>query len=375
MILRRFTRSAVIAVPRTLLVVAGACSFFDPLGQVGLRVLLSPSDTALYVGAHFKTRGLMVNSYGDQYPSDHLRYASLDPSVSVAGEGTVTGLAYGRARVVVTRADLSDSSWVSVVPVGTLALSKISDQPTVDVVNTDGSGLMSIVSGGGFGSGAPAWLPGNAGLVYQVGGGGVSRLFVTDLAGHNTLLVPFGQDPRVSRDGRWVYFRYALNGGEIWRVHVDGTGLEQVTVSPSSTAGDGFPDPSPDGTQLVFMSTRFAGGGFQLAVRDLTSGAERSLGSEGELPRWAPSGNSIAFWSGNVSSQTGTIFVIGADGTGARQVSTAGRTYVPQGLDWSPDGQWLLARSDSTLDLIQVATGLTLPLGYGAGYFLASWRW
>jgi Tol biopolymer transport system component len=66
--------------------------------------------------------------------------------------------------------------------------------------------------------------------------------------------------------------------------------------------------------------------------------------------------------------------VINADGTGVRQVSADGRSYQALGLDWSPDGQWLVARSDSTVDLIQVATGLTLPLGYATGYTLASWK-
>ena len=30
---------------------------------------------------------------------------------------------------------------------------------------------------------------------------------------------------------------------------------------------------------------------------------------------------------------------------------------------------------DSTLDVIQVATALTLPLGYAVNYHLASWKW
>jgi hypothetical protein len=132
------------------LIIVCACSFLDPLDQAGLNVILLPHDTALYVGASFKARGLMVNSYGDQYPSEHIRYAGLDPSSTVKPDGTVTGVFYGRARVAATRATFADTGWVSVVPVGTLALSKISQQSTVDVVNADGSGFMPIVSSGQF---------------------------------------------------------------------------------------------------------------------------------------------------------------------------------------------------------------------------------
>lgn len=340
--MRRFIR-ATRASRWAMFVLAGACGFFDPLDQAGLGVILLPPDTALYVGSSFKARGLMVNSYGDQYPSEHLTYAGLDPSASIGPAGNVIGVSYGRARVVAMRAHMADTGWVSVVPTGTLALSLISDQSTVDVVNTDGSGFVSIVSAGQFGGGAPAWLPGNAGLVYQFavpGGAGSTQVFVTDLAGNAKRLVPSGRDPRVARDGSWVYFGDA---GAIWRVHVDGSGLE-----PVSTGGDYDPDPSPDGTQLAFMSTRFPGGGFQLAVRDLASGAERRLVGDGLRPRWSPSGDRIAYWSGDVFLEAGAIFVIGADGMGGRQVSSVGRTYRPQGLDWSPDGQWLLARADST---------------------------
>jgi hypothetical protein len=367
--MRRLSHPRGVARVWATLLIAGACGFLDPLNQPGLSVILLPSDTALYLAASFKAHALMVNSYGDQYPSKHIGYAGLDPGASVRSDGTVTGITYGRARVVAIRADLGDTSWVSVVPMGTLALSKISDQSTVDIVNADGSDFMSIVSAGQSGGGAPAWLPGNAGLVYQYavpGGAGSTQLFVTDLSGTNRLLVQSGRDPRVSRDGRWVYFG---DGSAIWRVHVDGSGLELL-----STGGDYHPDPSPDSTQLVFTSTRFPGGGFQVAVRDLASGVERLVGTEGRYPRWSPSGAQIAYWSGDEVTLAGGIFVIGADGTGAHQVSAAGRIYRPLGLDWSADGQWLLARSASSLDLIQVATSLTLPLSYGAGDYLASWR-
>ncbi len=163
---QRFARSALCAPSLALLAIA-ACGFLDPLDQEGLRVILLPADTALYVGAHFQARGLMMNSYGDQYPSEQITYARLDPGVSVGAGGIVTGVVYARVRVAVMRGPFADTGWVSVVPPGTLALSKISDQSSVDIVNADGSGFMSIVSSGQGGGGAPSWLPGNAGLVYQ----------------------------------------------------------------------------------------------------------------------------------------------------------------------------------------------------------------
>src|SRR5512145_3371688 len=120
-----------------LLFAAAGCGFWDPLDQEGLRVTLSPVDTALYVGDTFEVRGAMVNSYFDLYPSDDIHYVGLDPAVSVTSDGRVTGISYGRARIVAVREHLADTSFVTVVPVGTLAMTSFS---ALDVMNVDGSG-------------------------------------------------------------------------------------------------------------------------------------------------------------------------------------------------------------------------------------------
>lgn len=364
---RLLVRTPLRAWPLAVLAVAN-CSFFNPLDQPGLRLVLVPHDTAVYIGGQFQERGSMLNSYGDLYATEHVRYAGLDSGIAVGTTGVVTGLNHARARVMVTRGRFADTGWVSVVPIGQLALSRMSDPSSVDVMNVDGSGFMSIVASGQFDGGSPSWVPDSAAFIYEYaipGGAGSTRLYVADLSGNTRLLYPSGRDPRVSRDGSWVYFD---NFAEIWRIRVDGTGAERVIMG-----GDAYPDPSPDGTQVV--TTELFTRRLELAVRTLATGEQRLLGAVGLFPRWSPQGDSIAYWSApDLTTDDGAIFLIGANGTGARRVSALGRVYTPDGLDWSPDGKWLLARSDSTMDLIQVATGLTLPLGYAGLYFRGSWR-
>ncbi|HUK68358.1 MAG TPA: hypothetical protein VLW50_06345 [Streptosporangiaceae bacterium] len=65
----------------------------------------------------------MTNSYGDQYPSTAIRYGGLDSAATVTGDGLVTGVAYGRARLVAVRSRFADTAWVSVVPTATLGVS------------------------------------------------------------------------------------------------------------------------------------------------------------------------------------------------------------------------------------------------------------
>src|SRR5262245_36995903 len=83
-------------------------------------------------------------------------------------------------------------------------------------------------------------------------------LFVADADGKNERqLIPHQESessPSLSRDGKWIAFTSERKGQmDIYRVHPDGTGLEQLT---SDTAFDDQADLSPNGDTLAFVSTR-----------------------------------------------------------------------------------------------------------------------
>jgi hypothetical protein len=355
--------------------------FLDPLDQPGLAVVFLPADTAVYVGTQYLARAQMLNRFGDLYDSDHIGYSGPDPIAEVSQAGSIKANAVGRARVIARRSDLVDTGWVSVVPPGRVALVlRTEQQSRLRSSELDGSGLQSVADVGALGEGAPAWLPSGTAIVHQDGDFSSSVLYITDLAGNRTrLLSPDPQYvderyPRPSRDGLWIYFRRATSfgAGEIWRVHPDGTGVEPVVPVPFPNAGDTHPDPAPDGNQLVFVSGRF-GGPIELVVRNLTTGVERTLGDNGLLPRWSPQGDWIAYWKGNEFTG-GALYAARPDGTEFRRISLPDRIYRPQALDWSSDGEWLLAKGDSTMELVQVATGMALPLAFTQPYHWASLR-
>jgi dipeptidyl aminopeptidase/acylaminoacyl peptidase len=96
---------------------------------------------------------------------------------------------------------------------------------------------------------------------------------------------------------------------------------------------------SPDGRRLAYAAGRVVPGSFELAPDDLyvvaADGGRRIRlthdGADESSPSWSPDGRRLAY------VRDGRVFVISADGTGARPLS-AGRDSEPQ---WSPDGHWI----------------------------------
>lgn len=103
-------------------------------------------------------------------------------------------------------------------------------------------------------------------------------------------------------------------------------------------------DVSPDGTTLVFdllgdLYTLPIGGG--QATR-ITSGNAYDTQA-----RWAPDGRSIAFASDRTGSDN--VWVVAPDGTPPRAV-TSERDGGLTAPSWAPDGEYIVARKDSTLN-------------------------
>lgn len=98
------------------------------------------------------------------------------------------------------------------------------------------------------------------------------------------------------------------------------------------------PDWSPDGSQLVFRSTR--DGNNEIYVMAADGSAERNLTKHPASdtdPAWSPDGSLIAF----VSDRTGNeeIFVMDTDGYEPRRLTrNEGKDTYPA---WSPDGQFI----------------------------------
>jgi TolB protein len=149
--------------------------------------------------------------------------------------------------------------------------------------------------------------------------------------------IAFHTDRDATEADRWENYN-------IYVMNADGANLVQVT---DDSAGEFFPDWSPDGSRLVFSRQNDNGSGRHLVVIDLATGTEEQLTdptSDADIPAWSPDGTQVAF-SGKVSGDCTwedtdcniAIFTINADGTGLTQLTDA--TGIDSFPDWSPNGR------------------------------------
>ena len=136
--------------------------------------------------------------------------------------------------------------------------------------------------------------------------------------------------PRFTADGTAVIYNTWSSGPDrVWRV--PRAGGPAVALTPVREWSDQYADISPDGRWLAFART--AKGMTRVYVAPLNGGDARLLtDSPSTLPRWSPDGRWIVF-SAHRGYSAG-IFLIGADGTGMRQLSETGSWPV-----WWPDGK------------------------------------
>jgi hypothetical protein len=353
----------------------------EPGNPIG--VLIQVPDTAVYAGASYELRAALVDRLLSPR-AEAVTYHSETPAiVSVSPAGTLRAEAIGRGTVTATVGEFAAVAQVSVVPEGTVALGEFTAPSRIFVVNLDGTGRRMLAETGVLYGGASTWDPDGQTIVYHYSLNGGTHLRRIPAAGGTgvpllTGALPFEESafPAFSADGDWVYFHgYTLAslGGEIWRVHGDGTGLERVGPPGGTESADVFPTPSPDGTRIAFFSSRGHPQTSTLRILTLADSSEMELALDGTQPRWSPQGDWIAWERRDSLLGQGTVWLVRPDGTTPHRISGPDVPFIDFGLSWSPDGQWLIAISQFGPVLLAL-DGTTLPLHLGGAPVYPAWK-
>jgi Tol biopolymer transport system component len=142
-----------------------------------------------------------------------------------------------------------------------------------------------------------------------------------------------------SPDGRQIITSLGTHDGNgPWafrtvRIGADGAGRTDLAIPQQ----DGVHDWSSDGTWLLTTSSRNAAIGWQLYVMHLDGTGVRQI-TEGGNPfyaRFSPDGRRVLYADGTTEERRG-IWVVGADGADRRKVFATGKAIASP--CWSPDG-------------------------------------
>ena len=231
---------------------------------------------------------------------------------------------------------------------GLIAFSTNRNGPSgkIYVMNPDGSNQHGITNSFG-GETRPAFSPDGKKLLFvrdftailMMNPDGSGQTMVVD--GASAGLSSITSFPDWSPDGKKIVFRAiakdSRNGGDIYVINADGTGLTQVTTDP---ADDSSPAWSPDGTKIAFASLRNPVPGdvnYEIYVMNPDGSNQTRLTNNtgfDHSPAWSPDGKRLAFTSrrdGNFE-----VYVMNADGS--NQTRLTNNPEQDSDAKWSPDG-------------------------------------
>ena len=145
------------------------------------------------------------------------------------------------------------------------------------------------------------------------------------------------RSPFWSPDGRRIAFIHGVDEStrylsDVWFMDADGSNPVQRTMS----GGYASVAWSPDGTRLAVSDEGlyFA----SMSVMDAAIGGITRITVEGaRRPAWSPDGKKIAFIRPSGDDGYETVWVIDADGTGERQLTSPGG-FIDDQMAWTPDG-------------------------------------
>jgi len=186
---------------------------------------------------------------------------------------------------------------------------------------------------------SPSWSPDGTKLALSSSRSGDPELYIADSSGTNLKRITSFKGPDVSpvfnrKTGTqiaWVSGRTGLP--EIYTAEADGTNVQQVTDQGYAVS----PTWSPNGQFLVFSWMRHYGpgapGAQDIYIMDIASKQWVQLthdGGRNDFPCWSPDGRHIIFQSSRSGSEQ--IWTMLADGTGQKQLTSAGKNTQP---NWS----------------------------------------
>ncbi len=226
--------------------------------------------------------------------------------------------------------DLNQYAGVSLAG-ATLVTARWQTRSGLWAMDADGSGARAIGADVAAELGPPAWAEGTR-VLYAASLAGGTGLWLHDLAtGAAQLIVPGGLSPSTSADGRTIVF-IRPRKAELWRADSYGTHAALVLDGVGA-----FPTVTPDGTKVLFVSTK---SGIQSPwIVDIDGTHSHELVPMRSSPEVHVSfdGRFVVFVSPGVATGSPASEVVIAPIAGGDPLRRV-RVGTNRGIGWTPDG-------------------------------------
>jgi TolB protein len=165
-------------------------------------------------------------------------------------------------------------------------------------------------------------------------------------------------NPDVSPNGRWIVFHRTWHGrgddpGAVFRIRKDGTHAENLTDDScrrrDDCLADRDPSYSPGGGRIAFgrvFHSETRDFEIDLFVMHANGTHRRQITSPGPFfedydPSWSPDGSRLVFFRWDPNRGSHALFTVEPDGSDLTRI-TSWHLDPAQGVDWSPNGRWIL---------------------------------
>src|SRR2546425_3877012 len=204
--------------------------------------------------------------------------------------------------------------------------------PDLYIQSVQDGRLLSFPFFGGL-STTPAWAPDGERIAFTSSQTQDPEIYVSDIRGRNLKRLTSNHGVDISpawnlKSGRELAFVSDRSGSpQIYIMDEEGANTRRIVTEGGEAVG---PSWSPDGDLIAFSWRRALTGNFDIFLVNIVTGQYIQLTKDSgnnEHPVWSPDSRHIAFESSRSGSKQ--IFIMLADGTRQKQITTTGKNTAP----------------------------------------------
>jgi TolB protein len=204
--------------------------------------------------------------------------------------------------------------------------------PDLYIQTVEDNRLLSFPPLGGLMT-TPAWAPDGERIAFTSSQTQDPEIYVSDLRGRNLKRLTNSRGVDISpvwnpKSGREIAFVSDRSGTpQIYIMDDEGANTRRLITEGGEAVG---PSWSPDGNLIAFSWRKILTGNFDIFIVNVVTGRYVELtrsSSNNEHPVWSPDSRHIAFESSRNGNKQ--IFIMVADGTKQKQITSAGRNTAP----------------------------------------------